>query len=193
MTRWGRVIGAGAAGVAIFGGTIAQAGAAEDGRDSIPESVFDAVRVGIAQHDANVFGHRKESGGDVALELRFHPLTGEFWDSIWSPRPHFGVNLSTGGDTNQLYSGLTWTWRFLGPLFASLDLGAAVHDGALSTNRPDRKELGARFLFREAVELGVSVAGHHTFSVRVDHISNATLADHNEGLNTLGLLYGYRF
>ena len=78
-------------------------------------------------------------------------------------------------------------------MFFSLDLGGAVHDGETSTSRRDRKELGTRVLFREAIEIGYRFQEHHALSLRFDHISNASLADNNEGLDTLGVVYGYSF
>jgi hypothetical protein len=54
-------------------------------------------------------------------------------------------------------------------------------------------ELGCRVLFRESLSVGVRFMKHHSLSVMVDHISNAGLCDHNDGLDTLGVRYGYRF
>ena len=78
-------------------------------------------------------------------------------------------------------------------MFFSFDLGGAVHDGKTSTIKLDRKELGSRVLFREAVEISYRFQGHHALSLRIDHISNASIADNNEGLDTIGLVYGYSF
>lgn len=150
-------------------------------------------RFGISDHDAGVFGRTKESGVDITAELRFKPLHGGFWDALGSPRLHIGANISTAGDTSQFYSGLTWSWYFWGPLFASFDLGASIHDGSLSSSKSDAKELGSRILIREALELGVRLTHRHTLAIRLDHASNANLAKHNEGIDSIGLVYGYRF
>ena len=150
-------------------------------------------RLGVVDHDAGVFGRTKESGVDITAELRFKPLRGGFWDALGSPRLHVGANISTAGDTNQFYSGLTWSWYFWGPLFASFDFGASIHDGSLSSSKSDEKELGSRILFREALELGVRLTHRHSLAIRLDHSSNANLADNNEGIDTIGLVYGYRF
>ncbi len=150
-------------------------------------------RLGVVDHDTGVFGRTKESGIDITAELRFKPLRGGFWDAVGSPRLHMGANISTAGNTNQFYSGLTWSWYFWGPLFVSLDLGGSIHDGSLSSSKSDAKELGSRILFREALELGVRLTHRHTLALRLDHSSNANLADHNEGIDNFGLVYGYRF
>ena len=71
--------------------------------------------------------------------------------------------------------------------------GGAAHTGKLQTSRLDRKELGSRVLFYLATELGYRITPKHSVSLRVDHMSNASLADNNEGLDTVGLIYGYHF
>jgi hypothetical protein len=50
-------------------------------------------------------------------------------------------------------------------------------------------------LFREAAEVGWNFYGKDSISIRLDHISNANLwgEETNEGLDTLGIFYGYRF
>ena len=50
-------------------------------------------------------------------------------------------------------------------------------------------------LFREAVEIGWNFYGKDSISLRFDHISNANLwgEDTNEGLDTFGIVYSYRF
>ena len=68
-----------------------------------------------------------------------------------------------------------------------------VHDGRIKTNRIDRKELGCRVLFRESIELGYRFGTRHAISAFLDHLSNANICDKNEGLESLGVRYGYRF
>ena len=151
------------------------------------------LRGGFGHHDSGVFGRNEEDGQVVMIEARFAPFTGGLWDKIWQPRPHLGVNINTEGDTSSLYIGLTWDWDIWRSAFVSFDLGGAVHDGELTTSRLDRKELGSRILFREALELGYVFGNRHALSLRLDHISNANLADQNEGLETIAFVYGYRF
>jgi hypothetical protein len=151
------------------------------------------LRLGVLAHDAGVFGRTEEDGIDVTLEARFQPFPGRLSEIVWSPRPHLGVNVNSESDTSSAYLGLTWEWNFWRSMFLSLDLGGAVHDGKLGTSDDGRKELGSRVLFREAIELGFVVHDHHALSIRLDHISNASLADNNEGLDTVGVVYGYRF
>ena len=151
------------------------------------------LRFGAAFHDTGVFGRNKEGGAVLNFEARFSPLGGDIWEFLWNPRPLVGVNINTVGDTTAFYTGLNWAWDVWGPVFVSLDLGGAVHDGEVSTSKLDRKELGSRVLFREALEIGYRFLDRHALSIRLDHISNASLTDINEGLDTLGVVYGYRY
>ena len=112
---------------------------------------------------------------------------------IWAPRPHVGLSVNSSGDTSQAYLGLTWEWRFWRNWFFDFSLGGSVHDGKKTTNRVDRKELGCRVLFRESLDLGYIFAEKHSVSAFLDHISNANICDANEGLETVGIRYGYRF
>jgi len=175
------------AGVA-FGGTQALA-------DDARYGVFDLteVRVGIADHDSGVFGNTKEEGPDVTLGLRFSPLFGDHQDSLWNPRPHVGANINTRGDTSAVFAALTFGGMVAGPLFINFDLGGAWHDGEDSTSRTDRKELGSPVLFYLAAEAGFRFLDHHGLALRLDHMSNASLADDNEGLDTVGVVYSYFF
>ena len=48
-------------------------------------------------------------------------------------------------------------------------------------------------LFRIPIEVGYAVSRHHRVVLAFDHISNAYLASPNEGMDTIGLMYGYQF
>ena len=75
----------------------------------------------------------------------------------------------------------------------SVAVGGAANTGKLETLRLDRKELGSRVLFYLAAELGYRINQRHSLAVRLDHMSNASIADNNEGLDTVGVVYGYQF
>ena len=146
---------------------------------------------GILAHDRGLFGSEKESGVDVNFEVLFTspgPLR-----YILSPRPHVGASINTQGDTSKVYAGLTWDFN-LGPVFIEGSFGGTLHDGETGRQADrSRKELGCPFNFREAFSIGVRVWRHHSVSLMVDHISNASLCDENEGMETLGLRYGYKY
>jgi lipid A 3-O-deacylase len=149
------------------------------------------LRLGLLDHDIGILGHAKEGGGDINGEVLFE--SPGFLDAVGAPRPHLGVSVNSEGDTSQAYAGLTWGFAPVQLVFMEFSLGGAIHDGKLSDGGTARKELGARVLFRESLSLGYRIDDHHSLSLIFDHESNANLADHNEGLNNLGIRWGYRF
>lgn len=155
------------------------------------------IRVGVLEHDFGPFSSNKESDSpDFNAEVLF--VSPDVLDVIWSPRPHIGTDINSGDDTSQIYAGLSWEWFLWGDMFAGFSLGGAVHDGETTLGAQDpkqttKKELGCRLLFRESVEVGWMVTENHSLSLMLDHISNAKLCDENEGLENLGIRYGYRF
>ncbi len=158
--------------------------------NNVPKSITD-LRVGLLLHDTGPFSNTKEDGLDVNVELLFESPS--YLEQIGSPKPHLGLTLNNSSDTNQIYGGLTWNWGFDGGYFIDLSFGAALHDGETETDRTDKKSLGCSLLFRESLGLGYVISGPHSVMLHFDHISNAKLCDRNEGLENLGLRYGYSF
>jgi lipid A 3-O-deacylase len=154
---------------------------------------LDEARIGIAAHDVGVFGTDKESGPTIALSMRFKPLSGDMWDILLNPRPFIGANINTTSDTSAINGGVNWDWYFLPQTFASFSFGGTLHDGEEATTKLDRKELGSHALFYLAVELGYRIDTHNSLALRIDHMSNAKTADNNEGIDTVGIMYGYHF
>jgi lipid A 3-O-deacylase len=160
--------------------------------------LVDEVRLGVLAHDIGLFGGNAEDGADLNAEVRF--VSPSFLRWAFSPRPHLGVSINTAGATDQVYFGLTWTATLFRDvivrgdgLFVELALGGAVHDGEIDTTRPDRKSLGSRVLFREAFEIGWAFTPSQSISFMLDHMSNANLAERNEGLDNFGIRYGLKF
>jgi lipid A 3-O-deacylase len=149
------------------------------------------VRIGVLAHDIGAFGRNKEEGPDVNAELLF--VSPAFLELVFSPRPHLGMTVNAGDDTSQVYAGLTWDWTFWEPFFVEGSLGFAVHDGEIDIESRQKKALGCRLLFRESLALGARFYEHHSISMALAHISNAKLCEHNEGLDTFGVRYGYKF
>ncbi len=116
---------------------------------------------------------------------------------VLSPRPTLGASINTAGDTSFLYTGLTWGGFVWKGLFIEGFFGLATHDGQLNSHDPephDRRQLGSRVLFREAIEIGYRFLDNHSVSIMLDHVSNAgLLADRNQGNDDVGLRYGYKF
>ena len=162
-----------------------------DGKPRALGSILSEVRLGVLKHDFGPFSSSEEDGIDVNFELLF--VSPKFLQIIWAPRPHLGVTINSGDDTDQAYFGLSWEFDVWRNLFFGLSFGGSVHNGETKTDRSDKKELGCRLLFRESLELGYRFGGRHAITAFLDHVSNANLCDKNEGLENLGVRYGYRF
>lgn len=161
--------------------------AENDGTFRVTELVF-----GISAHDIGAFGRHKESGENINVELRFTPLDWSIWRVIYEPQPHIGLHINSDNNTNQLYIGAGWVFDLTSEVYLTGTLGISLHDGKTSTTSLDRKELGSNLLFRESLEIGYKLSEIHAFSIYLDHISNAGIAENNEGLDTSGLRYSYR-
>lgn len=151
------------------------------------------IRVGVLAHDVDGLrsGLRKEGGVDFNAEIIFrHP---SFPLLLGTVRPNSGLSINNRGDTSKVYGGLLWEIEMESGMFLSLGIGVAVHDGELETSEEDKKGLGSRVLFRIPIEFGYELNRRHRVSIGFDHVSNAYLAHPNEGLDTFGLRYGYRF
>jgi lipid A 3-O-deacylase len=150
------------------------------------------IRVGILAHDVPIWSlSRKEGGVDLNTEFIFNwpnysPSTGIVHSNI-------GISLNNQGDTSKIYSGVLWEYIWQSGIFLNLGLGLSIHNGELETNDGDKKDLGSRILFRIPAEIGLFFTKHHGLSIMFDHVSNAYLAAPNEGLDTMGFRYTYRF
>lgn len=155
--------------------------------------IITQAEIGMAYHDAGVFGRNKEPGADVDGEIRFLPI--DWLDFMASPRPHFGFHVNTSGATNQIFTGITWEFWFWDNFFIDPSFGLSFNDDCCLDHGPtNTKQLGSHVLFREAVDLGWNFSGPHSVSILLDHVSHGhILGSENEGLDTLGVRYGYRF
>ena len=169
----------------------AEARASHDGETKPLGGILSEIRLGVLKHDTGPFSRTEEDGVNVNLELLF--TSPGFLEAVWSPRPHLGVSINTSGDTSQAYFGLSWEFDVWRDLIVGFSFGGSVHNGETETDRTDRKELGCHLLFRESLELGWRFGEHHVITAFLDHISNANLCDKNEGMESVGVRYGYRF
>lgn len=181
--RWARCLTVSA--LALMAGA---AGTAAEGPGLVSE-----LRLGILHHDTpGLWSGFNREDGSVALngEVLFAPSLAVFGGRL---RPAIGGTIARGGGTSKGY--LDARWEIEGPrgIFLMLGLGAAVHDGNLTPSDPDRKALGSRVLFHIPLEIGWRWDGRNSVSVYFDHISNGYTQRFNEGLDTIGVRYGYRF
>ena len=150
------------------------------------------VRLGIGDHDAGVFGRTKEEGLDFNIEFLF--LSPDFLEAIWSPRPMLGASINSDDDTSQVYAGITWEGWFYDNFFWNFGFGLSFHDGETKSDNIKKKELGSKVLFRESIDIGWAFFENNQVSLFVDHMSHGHIfGDKNEGMDTIGIRYGYRF
>jgi hypothetical protein len=150
------------------------------------------IRGGVLAHDVPDLwaGFSLEGGVDINAEVllgRGLPFLGG------TIRPALGASVNTEGYTSRAYLDARWEIEWRNGIFFGLGLGAAVHDGELDCCEPDRKALGSRVLFHIPLELGLRLDDRNSISVYFEHMSNADLADVNEGLDAIGARYGRRF
>jgi hypothetical protein len=157
------------------------------------EKIFYAIRIGVLAHDVDHLWSRSraEGGVDMNAELVFN----QPGFSLLGGRvlPNIGASLNSRKDTSKIYGGLLWEFLIGSAFFANSGMGICVHDGDLDSTNENRKQLGSRLLFRIPFEIGVALGEHHRLSLMFDHVSNAYLASPNEGLDTLGIRYGFQF
>ena len=155
------------------------------------------VKGGLLLHDAGLFSAAEEQGFDVNGEILFPspPVLG----FLGAPRPHMGASIASEG-ISQIYGGLTWDYQFgkEDAFFLTGAFGGAIHN-ADELDPPKGRELdgdrylGCQTLFRLAAGVGYNVSEQVNVQFYMDHISNGTLCDSNEGLENSGLRMGYKF
>jgi lipid A 3-O-deacylase len=156
-------------------------------------TILYGCRIGLLDHDVNGLwsGTRAEGGFDLNAEIVFKKPRFSLWRG--SILPNLGVTLNNQGDTNTLYGGFIWEFVSKAGVFFNTGLGLAVQDGELDTDDDQKKSLGSKILFRVPVEIGATFGTRHRISILFAHISNAYLADPNEGLDVVGVRYGFQF
>jgi lipid A 3-O-deacylase len=150
------------------------------------------IRAGVLAHDVPHLwsGFQLEKGvdinGEVLIGTGFAILGGTL-------RPAIGGSVNTSGYTSKGYIDARWEIEGPAGLFFGVGLGAALHDGNLAPTDPDRKALGSRVLFHIPFEVGLRLGERHSISIYFEHTSNAWLATYNEGMDNIGVRYGFRF
>ncbi|MCB1736119.1 MAG: acyloxyacyl hydrolase [Gammaproteobacteria bacterium] len=150
------------------------------------------VKLGVLQHDVDGMwsGFRRESGYDFNVEVVLQPSVSFGPGTV---RPAIGLSMNDSSGTNRFYVDARWELETTSKFRPSIGLGVAAHDGEIRSPDRQHKSLGADLLFHIPVEFIYRVDTHHAVSVYFDHVSNGSLGDPNEGLDSLGLRYGYRY
>ncbi len=160
--------------------------------------IVDEVRFAVYQHDTPLIGFHRESGADFGLEALSPPL----W-AHYAPRFVLGGIVNTNGQTDQLYVGFASAYDFVHQIFTADDaffiegmVGGAVHDGKLDVRGTPLaqhwKSHGSRFVFHTGFDIGYRFNPTWSLALTFFHISNANLAQPNEGSNDIGLRLGMR-
>lgn len=175
-----------ASGLLLLAGP-AMAEDAGTGTATSPDPIIAEILLGVSQHDTDVFGEQREEGWDVNVEFRFRPFT-----VLGKPSVVLGGNINTSDDISSGYLALNWSSNRREPGFVvSFSLGAGIHDGELRDEPViEERDLGSRVLFYLGLDIGWRF-GRHALYLHADHMSNAGLADDNEGLDTFGVRYGF--
>jgi hypothetical protein len=150
------------------------------------------LKAGVLAHDVPDLwsGFELEHGVDINAEVLLGPGLPFLGGAI---RPAIGGSVNTAGFTSKGYIDARWQFDWACGVFFATGVGAAIHDGQLTPIDPDRKALGSRVLFHVPVELGYHLDEHNSISVYFEHMSNANTQRYNEGLDDIGVRYGYRF
>lgn len=157
------------------------------------QSFVHEFKLGALYHDMPVLwsgSQRERTAVDINAELILAPSIAFLGGTI---RPAIGGTVNTRGETSKGY--IDARWQIEGPanLFFGLGLGAAVHDGNTDIRDRGRKALGSLLLFHIPFEAGLRLDARNAISIYYDHMSNGYTRRYNEGLDTLGVRYGYRF
>lgn len=150
------------------------------------------LKFGVLRHDVDNLwsGFSREGGVDLNFEAIFSP----FWDVAGGTvRPALGASINTSGDTSKVYFDARWEYGDEEGLFFGFGVGGALHNGENRLVNNDRKALGSRLLFHIPLEIGYRPNENQSISVYFDHVSNAYTQDENEGLDTLGVRFGFRY
>lgn len=156
------------------------------------EGMLTELRFGVLDHDSNLLRERHETNDpDINIEARF--ASPDFLSWAFAPNPLIGANINTGNGTSLAYAGLGWTFDLTETIFTDFTFGGAIHDGETTTPSSGSRQYGCSVNFHESFSLGYNLDEHNAIMARVDHMSNASLCEENDGLTNLGIVYAYRF
>ena len=152
-----------------------------------------ALKFGVLAHDVPDLwsGFAVEDRWvDLNFEAQFKPSLMVFGGTL---RPVLGASINTNGDTSHAYLDARWEIDCASNIFFGIGVGAAIHDGETGPPAQDAKWLGSRVLFHIPAEIGIHLDANNDLSVYFEHTSNASTMTYNEGLDRIGVRYGYRF
>jgi lipid A 3-O-deacylase len=172
--------------VAVALSVVARCPASADG-------LIHELKIGALYHDMPGLwsGFQREATSvDINVEAQLSPSMQVFFGTL---RPAVGGNISTNGQTNNGYIDARWSYDAPSGVFVAIGLGASLHDGNTGKTNLERKALGSQLLFHIPLEAGYRFDAQNSVSVYFDHMSNGYTQRYNQGLDHLGIRYGYRF
>ena len=159
------------------------------------EGLIRELKGGILAHDVpNLWSGFRTENDAVAINVEAL-LTPSLPFLGGTLRPAIGASIATEGGTSNVYLDARWEFETASRIFFSIGLGGTVHNGEtklLAANQT-AKALGSHLLFHIPVEIGYRFDRHNSISIYFEHMSNGYTQDQNEGLDRLGIRYGYRF
>jgi hypothetical protein len=179
--------------ILIYGMANPSVQAQDSSKKVFASGILYGIRIGLLAHDVGgLWSHsRAESGVDVNAEIVFNKPSLKLWQGFILS--NMGVSINSRHDTGKVYGGLLWEFVFDNGFFVNSGGGLAVHNGHLESDDSNKKQLGFRVLFRVPIEFGFTIQERHRISILFDHMSNAYLASPNEGMDTIGVRYGFQF
>jgi hypothetical protein len=160
---------------------------------ALADGILQELKFGVLAHDVPDLwsGFRAEPASvSLNFEALFTPSVAFLGGTV---RPALGASINTEGETSNVYLDARWQYEFQSGFYLGLGVGGTVHDGQLELKDWDQKALGSRVLFHIPLELGYRFDAHNSLSAYFEHMSNAYTVDPNEGLDRVGMRYGYRF
>ncbi len=160
---------------------------------AVADGFVQEFKLGILDHDVPDLwsGFRAEPNSvDINVEALLSPSAPFLGGTV---RPALGGTINTVGATSHAYIDARWQYEMPSGIFFGLGVGGAIHNGQLQSEDPNLKALGSRVLFHIPVEIGYRFDAHNSLSAYFEHTSNAFIVEPNEGLDRLGVRYGYRF
>lgn len=161
--------------------------------DATSGGLISELKLGALAHDVPGLwsGFQVETPAvDGNAEVLFHPI---YSNEISSLRPAVGATINPNNQTSHGYLDVRWTIAPDPRWYVTFGIGAAYQNGLTDAGNSGRKWLGSHVLFHPTAELGLNLDAHNNVSVYFEHMSNANTQSHNEGMDDLGVRYGYRF
>lgn len=123
------------------------------------------------------FSQQDNEAIQLGLEYRMRPIEYGF-------RPMVGVNVTNDGSVYG-YGGFHWDVALIeNELYISPNFAAGGY-----AQGDDGKDLGHGIEFRSGLELAYQMPNTHRVGMAFNHISNASLGDHNPGAETVLITY----